>query len=130
LQEDIRKGDFDVGYFQNYSVVTLRSPEDIQEIWSSLSKGTNFTKVTLWCDGSSSRSSRKRKKQDDSEDDDSGAECSSKSRKKTKDEEKDKEIQKLIERLKSTHCLSHSQVKTYTQHVHQTQIQWFIALRK
>lgn len=108
LQEDIRKGDFDVGYIQNSSVVTLRSPEDMQEVWSSLSKGT---KVTLWCDGlrgsaSSSKSSRKRgkqQKQDDSEDEDSDAEPSSKSRKKTKNEEKDQEIQKLIEDLKSTH---------------------------
>ena len=77
----------------------------MQEVWSSLSKGT---KVTLWCDGlcgsaSSSKSSRKRgeqQKQDDSEDEDSDAESSSKSRKKTKNEE---EIQKLIEDLKSTH---------------------------
>ena len=46
LQEDIHKGDFDVGYIQNPSVVTLKSPEDMQEVWSSLSKGT---KVTLWC---------------------------------------------------------------------------------
>ena len=105
LQEDIHTGDFDVGYIQNNSVVTLRSPEDIQEVWSSLSRGT---KVTLWCNGlrgTSSKSSRKRKQQrgDDSEEDDSGAECSSKSRKKTKDEEKDQQVHRLIEDPKSTH---------------------------
>ena len=52
MQDDniIRTGDFDVGYVQNNSVVTLRSHEDIRvhEIWSTLSKGT---KVILWCDG-------------------------------------------------------------------------------
>ena len=88
LQEDIRtRGDFDVGYIQSNSVVTLRSSEDMQEIWNTLSKGT---KVTLWCDGlrgsSSNKNSRKRKqhKSDDSEDGDSGAEFSSKFRKKKK----------------------------------------------
>ena len=101
LQDDIRTGDFDVGYVQNNSVVTLRSHEDIHEIWSTLSKGT---KVILWCDGlretsSKSSTSRKRKHQrgDDSEDDDSDAESSNTS--KNKHEERDKEIQRLINSL-------------------------------
>ena len=92
LQEDIRMwGDFDVGYLQSNSVVTLRSSEDMQEIRSSFSKGT---KVTLCCDvlrGSSSKSSRRTKQQrsDDYENDNSETECSTK---KTKKEKKDEEI--------------------------------------
>ena len=104
LQEDIRmRGDFDVGYLQGNSVVTLRSSEDMQEIWSSLSEET---KITLWCDGlcgpSSSKSSRKRKQErsDDSENNFSGTECSTK---KTKEEEKDEDIQRLMGDLKSRH---------------------------
>ena len=40
LQDDICTADFDVGYLQNNTVVSLRSPEDMQEIWSNIMKGT------------------------------------------------------------------------------------------
>ena len=110
LQDDIqRTGDFDVGYLQNSTVVSLRSPEDIQEIWSSMIKGT---KVTLWCDGLRSRAvtgtkSRKRRPKDDSSDE-SDVDCLEKPKKKTKEEEKDDRVQKIIEDLQTKYD------KTYT----------------
>ena len=45
-------GDFDVGYYQNSIVVSIRSPQDIQEIWNDIRKGSS---VVLWCDGLSER---------------------------------------------------------------------------
>lgn len=97
LQGDIRSGDFDVGYLQNSSVVSLRSREDIQEVMSNAAKGT---KVTLWCDGLQSVSAvgnkaKKRKQQDDASSDESDSEP----RKKSKVEEKDDKIQKIIQDL-------------------------------
>ena len=40
--------DFDVGYLNGASVVSIRNEDDLAEIWSSLLKGD---KVTLWCNG-------------------------------------------------------------------------------
>ena len=41
-------GDFDVGYYQASTVVSIRSPQDVMEIWNDVRKGVN---VILWCDG-------------------------------------------------------------------------------
>ena len=107
LQGDIRSGDFDVGYLQNSSVVSLRSREDIQEVMSNAAKGT---KVTLWCDGLQSISAvgnkaKKRKQQDDASSDESDSEP----RKKSKVEEKDDKIQKTF-------------MPSLTRHIHQCNI--------
>ena len=40
--------DFDVGYYQASTVVSIRSPQDIMEIWNDMRKGVN---VILWFDG-------------------------------------------------------------------------------
>ena len=40
--------DFDVGYVCGNSVISIRNPDDLAEIWSDIKKGN---KVVLWCDG-------------------------------------------------------------------------------
>jgi len=38
--------DFDVGYYQATTVVSIRSPQDSMEVWNDVKKGV---KVILWC---------------------------------------------------------------------------------
>ena len=47
LQDDLVK-EFDVGYYEGTTVVSIRSPRDLAEVWNDLKAGK---KVTLWCDG-------------------------------------------------------------------------------
>ena len=42
LQDDVIE-EFDVGYLQSNTVVSIRSKEDLVEVWSTMSKGTNVT---------------------------------------------------------------------------------------
>ena len=37
-----------MGYYQATTVVTIRSPQDVMEVWNDVKKGV---KVVLWCDG-------------------------------------------------------------------------------
>ena len=39
---------FDVGYYQGTTVVSIRSSQDLKEIWQEMKSGT---KIVLWCDG-------------------------------------------------------------------------------
>ena len=48
LREDMTNEGFEVGYYKNNTVITLRSKEDLYEVWESLKSGNN---VMLWCDG-------------------------------------------------------------------------------
>ena len=47
--EDLVSSDFNfsVGYIKGSTKLSIRSCEDIEDIWSSVSRGEN---VTLWCD--------------------------------------------------------------------------------
>ena len=68
LHDDIKSGDFDVGYMIGNEVIRVRTEEDLREMWGDLRKSSS---TTLWCDGlideesgkasKSSNSSRKRK---------------------------------------------------------------------
>ena len=54
--------DFDVGYYDASTVVSIRSAEDLGEIWGTLKRGD---KVILWCEGlreAKTSNSRKRKR--------------------------------------------------------------------
>ena len=83
--------EFDIGYIQNNTVVSLRSPQDVQEVWSSIVKGDN---VTLWCDGLRGKESphgkstkkRSNKSAVDDCDDDEDMEVTKKKKKKKSEE--------------------------------------------
>ncbi len=47
LKDDVVR-DFGVGYYQGSTVVSIRSAQDLKEIWQEVKKGV---KVILWCDG-------------------------------------------------------------------------------
>ena len=48
LRKDIIRTDFDVGFMNGNSVISIRNQEDLSEIWVDLCKGK---KVMLWCGG-------------------------------------------------------------------------------
>ena len=51
--------EFDVRYYQSSTVVSIRSPRDLAEVWNDLKAGK---KVTLWCDGLKEEQCAKNKK--------------------------------------------------------------------
>ena len=106
LKDDVVK-EFDVGYYQGSTVISIRSAEDINEVWQELKKGS---KVVLWCDGlRESDKSRKRKRvSSDSESDD----CETEPAKKTPiSQEKEKEEEDLVRKLKAKHDLRYTQMQ-------------------
>ena len=48
LSQDITEDDFDIGYLQGNTVVSIRSKADLDDIWEGQRRGLN---TTLWCDG-------------------------------------------------------------------------------
>lgn len=102
LQNDITEGNFDIGYMQSNTVISIRSKEDLAEIWANLKKGTN---ITLWCDGlrvatGAGISRQKRHHQTNSDSDvDSGDEDNPPSKKKSKEDR----VQKIVDDLKKQH---------------------------
>ncbi len=98
LVDDIISDDFDIGYMEGNTVVSLRST---LEVWSDIRQGK---KVTIWCDGlredvsgAGQKSSRKRKNK--------GEDSNEFNVKKSK-EEKDKKVDKVISNLKETHDMN------------------------
>lgn len=96
LREDISAYDFDVGYLNGASVVSIRNEDDLAEIWSSLLKGD---KVTLWCNGLGRSSGGSRREKADSDSDDS--DIVSKPKRKARDRED--RVQEVLESLKKEH---------------------------
>ena len=99
--------DFDVGYVQGTGdrVVTIRSKEDLADIWRELC--TPNSKIQLWCDGLVSRSttkSRKRRRREvqpsDSEPEEDCQHSNKRAKKKTAVQEREEKVQDSLEALK------------------------------
>ena len=106
--------EFDIGYIQGNTIVSLRSSRDIQEVWSSVLKGEN---ITLWCDGlrkegQSGAATKKRPNksvQEESDDDeDSGV---TKKKKKKKSKEREEQVEDTMEQLQSMHMKKYTQMQ-------------------
>lgn len=99
LGGDVREK-FDVGYFQNNNVVTVRSADDMSELWAIVGDGRSI----LWCDGlrvkSASSSQRSRPNGDSDSDDGSRA---TKKRKRKRDSDTEDKVVNVIEELKKCH---------------------------
>ena len=67
LCDEISESSFDIGYIQGSHLITIKSVEDLLEVWANIKKGTN---VILWCDGlkNSTHGSKKGAISDSSED--------------------------------------------------------------
>ena len=101
LSQDITEDDFDIGYLQGNTVVSIRSKADL-ELWEGLRKGFN---TTMWCDGmngpaaQNSSLGRKRSTQDDEE----AQKNKEKKKKKKDDESKEEKVEKNIQTLQGKH---------------------------
>jgi hypothetical protein len=94
LTDDIISSDFDVGYIEGNTAVSLRSAQDLLELWEDINQGK---KVVMWCDGLKEevcQKSRKRK---------AGNEGDEISRFNVAREEKDRKVDQVISSLNETH---------------------------
>ena len=107
LDDDVTD-EFDVGYYQATTVVTIRSPQDVMEVWNDVKKGV---KVILWCDGlkesnpttSKSRKRSKKKIDSDSDSDEDAVVVTSGRTAKKKKSDKDEQLEKIVTELKDLH---------------------------
>ena len=104
LTDDIIiRGDFDVGYYQASTIVSIRSPQDVREIWNDVKRGVNHI---LWCDGlkeSNTMSSNTRKRSKDSESDSDEDVVKTVTNKKKKQSRKDEKLKEIVTELKELH---------------------------
>ena len=112
LRGDIVSSDFDVGYMCENSVISIRNPDDLAEIWSDITERKN--KVVLWCDGlkiedSSGGATSSRRRQatgSESDEEEDGAQAKSQKKKKKKSaaqEDREEKVQTTMEQLKEKH---------------------------
>ena len=101
LEEDLCD-EFDVGYYQNNSVVTIRSADDISELWA---KGE---RLILWCNGLKFCSKGSKHPRANEESDSDAEQCSKKAKKKKqrKESETEERVKEAMEELKQCHTKS------------------------
>ena len=119
LFDEISRSTFDIGYIQGSHTVTIRSKEDLLEVWSNLKKGGN---IILWCDGLKRSTNKKGAMSNDSSEDDDEEDVQETVKKKRKrakkvdeeevgepikkrkkGEDKDKKVQTTIDQLTGKH---------------------------
>ena len=76
--------EFDIGYYQNNSVVTIRSAEDITELLAGVRRAE---RSTLWCDGLKSCLRGSKRSRANEESDSDAEECSKQAKKKRRKKE-------------------------------------------
>ena len=98
--------EFDVGYCQGSTVVSIQSSQDLVEVWNDLKAGK---KVVLWCDGLKGEQGgkNKKRKQNDLDSEESDKEETDYQRrpsnKKCKYKLKDSKLEKIVVNLKEEH---------------------------
>lgn len=96
LQGEISQSSkFDIGYLQGSNVVSIRSEEDLLEIWENFRKGAN---ITLWCDCLQKSGHKRARNEDESSEDE--VEVGKAVKKRKRDEEKDDKVEATIKQLK------------------------------
>ena len=98
LSQDVTEDDFDIGFLQGNTVVSIRSKADLDELWEGLRRGIN---TTLWCDGMNGREAhssslgQKRSAQDTDEEGEK-IKDKKKKRKKKDGESKEEKVEETI----------------------------------
>ena len=108
LSDDMIEDAFDVGFIKNTNTaVSIRSKQDLAEIWDQLQKGKN---IVLWCDGMTlakeTKENRKRPVpvfSDDEDDDDLFEKKKKKRKKKREDSATADKVEEVIQKLKAKH---------------------------
>ena len=116
LKDDV-SGQFDVGFIQGASLVSIRTSRDLSEVWGEVLKGSN---VTLWCDGlkrTTVKTSTSRKRAHgtiDSENESSGDEQSNRNKRRKKLNQEDRQIK--INEITKDLSEKHGQIYTQMQY--------------
>ena len=92
---------------QNNSAVTIRSSEDLSDVWSQMLKGKS---IMLWCDGMISKENGRRRPDDDF-DDDITDQQQTKKRKRKKDTIREDQVEEIIQSLKVKHNATYTQMQ-------------------
>ena len=93
LQHDVIK-DFDVGFVENSSSVSIRSNEDLRDVWDQIKRGKN---TMLWCDGMAPMNKRRIDAESDEEHN------SRRSKKKKQDDTREDRVEEMVKTLKAKH---------------------------
>ena len=108
LKKDIVK-DFDVGFYNGSTVVSIRSEQDLQEIWQDVKRGTQ---IVLWCDGlkESEKNAPKKRKHVSSDESDSDH-VVKKSSKRSAAKEREGKLEEAITYLQDKHGQAYTQMQ-------------------
>ena len=90
--------DFEVGVVQGSNVISIRSRDDVMDIWKDVNKGT---KVVLWCNGLRSKSKKRVASDDERDDDDIDHDFRRKRSRKA--EEREDKVSSILKDLKAKH---------------------------
>ena len=114
LHDDIKSGDFDVGYMIGTEVIRVRTEEDLKEMWNEVKKNQC---IALWCDGlvdvesgmssksSKSGSKRKRAASNDESEDETTQPTKAQKKKKL---DNDAKVQEIVDSLKSKYGMKYT----------------------
>ena len=99
--------EFDVGYCNGSTVVSIRSEQDLRDIWLELKRGV---KIILWCDGLRESDKSSRKRQHISSDTDSD---DLRPRKKATPgcNERERQLEEALKTLQRNHANSYTQMQ-------------------
>ena len=101
LEDDIVDSDFEVGVIQGSNVVSIRTRDDMIDVWKDVKKGV---KVVLWCNGlRPSICKRKRSPQNEDSDSDEEREPITKAKRSKKAEEREDKVHDILKQLKEKH---------------------------
>lgn len=98
--------EFYIGYYHGSTVVSIRTAEDLNEIWQEVKKGT---KVILWCDSLRQTDKSGSKKRRHDSDSDEKAHPSKKISPAAK--ERENEVEEIINNLAETHSRKFTQMQ-------------------
>ena len=109
LRKDIVK-DFDVGFYNGSTVVSIRSEQDLREIWQDVKRGTQ---IVLWCDGlkGSEKNAPKKRKHDSSDESDSDHVVKKSSKRLSAAKEREGKLEEAITSLQDKHRLAYTQMQ-------------------
>ena len=105
LDKDIIDSPFDVGFMQNNSAISIRSDEDLIEIWDQVHSGKI---ITLWCDGLKSSRGKANKRAHSEESNDKDVRS-----KKNKSDKRDTSVrvEETETKLKEAHGTTYTQMQ-------------------
>ena len=109
LDKDIVDSSFDVGFMQNNTAISIRSDEDLLEVWEQVHSGKS---ITLWCDGLRSLHGRANKRGTSEIEEPMVEDCEVKSKRKKSDKsDTSVQVEEVLGKLKAIHGTTYTQMQ-------------------